>query len=507
MSKGVTFMQKFVCAVISAALIIGMLAGCGIGSGKKEKAVKYDVVLENMTDGDNKHALDYVNSLGFVSSEFRQAFYNYLAEGAGSCFINMPQEDVVALELSNVSDLTDLRLFPNLIKIKITDSDIEDFSPVTNLKHLEILTFCDMNPDCTTLANLHTKKLEFLHCTPAHTEALASVKGILSLEVNYSHIGNIDFISGWDSLNEVTLCNADVQKFDSLKNRQLNYLRIAHTHVEDWSFLSTVSAKILDISFTNFKDFSLINGEKTKSLNLNYTFADNLNGISKFKNLEELYVDSCYKLQSIDEIQQIKKLKTVSIENLEMVADASVVLGLIAATEECQSCDYRLKNEVIDFYDKIGIKSEMSDAEKTRLITIAVLDQITFGKADTAEDTYYCNTHELESALDGVGNCASYSGFTSALLTLAGVENCNISGENFEDDENYLHRWNVVKIDGQWKGLDVTFLDDENINGAEALKNGETPSYFLAELDDPTWMEYHFPYYMPEYDASINFAK
>ena len=47
-------------------------------------------------------------------------------------------------------------------------------------------------------------------------------------------------------------------------------------------------------------------------------------------------------------------------------------------------------------------------------------------------------------------------------MNLAGIENANISGENFEDNELYLHRWNVVRIDGEWKGLDVTFLDEVN---------------------------------------------
>ena len=82
----------------------------------------------------------------------------------------------------------------------------------------------------------------------------------------------------------------------------------------------------------------------------------------------------------------------------------------------------------------------------------------------------------------------------------------NIAGENFEDNESYLHRWNVVKIDGEWKGLDVTFLEDVE-NAREMLGNGENPEYFLSDLSDPIWMEYHFPYYMPETDDTVNFAR
>lgn len=508
MRKKKIYPWKKIAIIISAILVIGIFAACGSSvSGKNmERAEKYPVVLENLSEGENSYALAYVNSLGFTDIEFRKSFYDYLADGAGNCFINAKQEDVVSLEISGVTDLTDLRLFPNLRKVKISDSAIADYSPLENLKHLEVLAFYDTDVDCTGIEHITTKKLEFLHSTLQNTDALKNLKGIISFEANYSHVKSIDFLSDWTSLQEVTLCNADIDTFEPLKNKSLNYLRISSCQVYDWSFLSDVKAENLDLSFTNFEDFSLIKGDTVSFLDLSYTFVRDLDGISEFKNLEELHLDSCYWLAGFDEVTNLKKLKTISFTNLEMNTEKSTAIMILANVENYKGCDYDAKDMVLDFYNRIGIKSDMSDYEKVSLITAAVLDQISYGNTDTPENAHYCNTHELVSALDGVGNCASYSGFTSALLNLAGIENANISGENFEDNELYLHRWNVVRIDGEWKGLDVTFLDDV-ANAKEMLENGENPEYFLSDLSDPIWMEYHFPYYMPETNANVNFAR
>ena len=509
MSEHKYFLWKRIAMVISLVFVIGMLVACddSIGFGNNgERAESYPVVLEDLTEGENAPALAYVNSLGFTDADFRKSFYEYLADGKGNCFINAKQEDVVSLEISGVTDLTDLRLFPNLRKVKISASSVTDYSSLGNLKHLEVLSFYDTDVDCTSLDHITTKKLEFFHSTLWNTEALSNLKGIFSLEANYSHMGNIEFLADWSSLQEVTLCNADITSFEPLKEKKLDYLRVSNCQVSDWTFLKDMSVKQLDLSFTNFEDFSLIEGADVSFLDLSYTFVRNLYGISAFKNLKELHLDSCYGLDGFDEVQNIEKLKTISCTNLEMNTDKTAAQMIIANVDKYAGSDYEAKDMVLDFYNGIGIKDNLTDSEKARLIVEAVLDQITFGKADTPEDSYYCNTHELKSALDGIGNCASYSGFTSALLSLAGIENVNIAGENFEDNESYLHRWNVVKIDGEWKGLDVTFLEDVE-NAREMLGNGENPEYFLSNLSDPIWMEYHFPYYMPETDDTVNFAR
>ena len=125
------FLWKRIAMIISLVFIISMLVACddSIGFGNnRERAESYPVVLEDLTEGQNAPALAYVNSLGFTDVDFRKSFYEYLADGKGNCFINAKQEDVVSLEVSGVTDLTDLRLFPNLRKVKISSSSVTDYS-------------------------------------------------------------------------------------------------------------------------------------------------------------------------------------------------------------------------------------------------------------------------------------------------------------------------------------------------------------------------------------------
>lgn len=505
--NSVKLTKKLVTLVLTGMLSVGALTGCGSDSVSQSKvpAQKYDIVLDDLTVGENQYALDYVNSLGFSNPEFRQSFYEYLANGAGNCFINAKQEDVCTIEISNVSDLTDLRLFPNLKKVIIKDSSISDFSQLSQLRNLEVLEINDTNLDCTTLANITTKKLSFNHSNPTNTQALSSIKGVQDLEINYSHFHSLDFINGWNSLTDVSLSNADIDNFDVLRNKNLNSLKISFCQVDDWSFIKDVNTKSLDLSYSNFSDFSLINGSGLVSLDLSYSFLTSVDGISKFGKLQNLDIGSCQNLTNFDEVSKLGKLKKFDCTNLEMQIDNNTITNIINNTEEFQGFDVQVQRKVKELYNSIGITDDMTDEEKVRSICLTVLDLLQFTQNQTVEDVIYCNLHELASALQQDGNCASYTGITCALLDLANVENMSIVGENFEDDENYLHRWIVVKINGEWKGLDVTFLDD--IEASDTLKSGEDSMYFLDELDDTDWMEYHYPYFMPESDSRVVFAR
>ena len=71
----------------------------------------------------------------------------------------------------------------------------------------------------------------------------------------------------------------------------------------------------------------------------------------------------------------------------------------------------------------------------------------------------------------GYGNCLGYSSTFQLLMDLSGVECITVVGAAFGSQED--HAWNMVKLDGEWYCVDVTWDDPTG-----AAKNGSHHRYF-----------------------------
>ena len=71
----------------------------------------------------------------------------------------------------------------------------------------------------------------------------------------------------------------------------------------------------------------------------------------------------------------------------------------------------------------------------------------------------------------GYGNCLGYSSTFQLLMDLSGVECITVVGAAFGSRED--HAWNMVKLDGEWYCVDVTWDDPTG-----AAKNGSHHRYF-----------------------------
>ena len=100
------------------------------------------------------------------------------------------------------------------------------------------------------------------------------------------------------------------------------------------------------------------------------------------------------------------------------------------------------------------------------------LDEL--GKALYLHD-YICTHFEYDDTLKSVslysmlkeqkGTCQGYAYLYSALLSEVGVEN------DFAYSDAIMHIWNLVKIDGEWYHIDVTWDDTEKIFGYAGHKS------------------------------------
>lgn len=123
----------------------------------------------------------------------------------------------------------------------------------------------------------------------------------------------------------------------------------------------------------------------------------------------------------------------------------------------------RIVNEIID--------EKMSDLEKLAAIHKYVLDHCNYARIIFKSPLGLVYEHEAIGILKyGDGVCDAYASITGLLLTEAGIESVPISGSTFVE-EGINHSWNLVKINGNYYHLDVTFND----------RNGPDKYYLVSD--------------------------
>ena len=477
--------KRIALVLLASGIALGGLTGCS-NSEKTVDASKYEFVLDNLSNMDDTKIQDYVNKIPFSDLSFRESTYNTIE--------NLSYKDYVlehnfyelsSLDLINVSNFKDLELFPNINLLTLDDCSVNDYGNFNN-RNIGVLTLKNMDIDCSKLVNLDIKNITFDHCNLTNQEELQKLN-LDSICVSYTKLDNIDFLNGMSHLKSVELDNTNVGDYSSLANLKLDRLTISLCQVNDFDFLKDMkSLKNLNLSYTNFCDASVLSGlKKLTDLDISYTFVDDISSLKELNKLENLNIDSCKK---VDDYSDIGSLGADSINktNLEM--------------------DYNndISDKIKKIYNSIGITDDMSDEEKVRMISIAVLKIMKYDYNNVNGTSYY-NDNELKSASDGLGICSSYSGLTTALLDLAGINNYSLQGECVLDDSSMLHRWNIVEIDGKWVGLDTTFLDDDSVNGEEKLEDGKDSIYYLDDLNSAEWEKYHYPYAMPDIGRTYDY--
>ncbi len=101
--------------------------------------------------------------------------------------------------------------------------------------------------------------------------------------------------------------------------------------------------------------------------------------------------------------------------------------------------------------------------------------------------------------VDKLSACEGYSKATKFLLEKAGIEAYTVSGKVTTNEKTEGHMWNIVRIDGSYYHLDVTWDDPTNPDGKECL------SHLFVNLSDKDIGTDHFDY-QQFFDCSDNRA-
>ncbi|MGC4019543.1 MAG: transglutaminase domain-containing protein [Muricomes sp.] len=165
-----------------------------------------------------------------------------------------------------------------------------------------------------------------------------------------------------------------------------------------------------------------------------------------------------------------------------------------------------MQNKVVSVVDEV-INDSMSDLEKAEALNQYLVDNAEYDYDAYAQNKEYTKVLESSASpeekseayakfilpyndvyeakgvlINKTGVCASYAKAFELLGTQAGLECAYITGESSSGDS---HAWNYVKIDGQWRVMDVTWNDTTD--------SGNSEEYFNLALNDPLYTESHYP--------------
>lgn len=131
-----------------------------------------------------------------------------------------------------------------------------------------------------------------------------------------------------------------------------------------------------------------------------------------------------------------------------------------------------IENKVNSILDKV-ITPDMNDEKKIKAIHDYIINNTRYDKdrSDNKIKKYSSDT-AYGALIEHYAICGGYSDSMKLFLDKFGITNYKISSEN--------HIWNLVKLDGKWYHLDLTWDDPVTNTGADVLEY----DYFLITTDE-----------------------
>ena len=101
--------------------------------------------------------------------------------------------------------------------------------------------------------------------------------------------------------------------------------------------------------------------------------------------------------------------------------------------------------------------SGKSDYEKVRAINDFICGRVTYDKAHQHDSSYLLKYSAYAALINGTAVCQGFASLFYRMALEAGVENRIISGEANNGAVTGDHAWNIVRVDGVYYCLDVTW--------------------------------------------------
>lgn len=314
------------------------------------------------------------------------------------------------------------------------------------------------------------KVLEGREAGISDIEGIQYMKNVTHIYLEKNNISDISLLAGLKELKVLSLNEnriADISSLSSLKNLRVIYI---HTNLlRDLTPLSDLTnLEELYLGGNHIKDITPL----SSLINLKTLFlGDNqINDLTVLKNLINLKNLDIYANPVLD-ITPLKSLNHLEEVYIEYYNKQS------ALNEELYKKYEDMMKKAQEIVEKV-VKPGMSDLEKE----LALHDYLVVHTVYDYEN-YFSNTVPEEAHLpygvlvNRVAVCDGFARTMQILLDMVGIESELVYGESYGENGWYGHAWNIVKIDGKYYHLDVTF-DNIDKDGRKVEKDSITHKYF-----------------------------
>ena len=333
------------------------------------------------------------------------------------------------------------------------------FDYITSNRDVSI-SLQDVDIDLEGIDNTNITSIYFSHNYLTHFKDIKNLSGLKVLSLDSVDGFEITPLDGIESLSfKGMFCDDYSKLFDAIKNVKLLNLSDSNVYNNDMNYINKLT--------------------KLEEIQLAGTRVTDISGLKNNPNLRFLGLP-----YDIGDINKIKELSSINEVDFNSITETKVTNELISYLENNNinypvNFDRNIKSKIDSIINSLNINDNMTDFEKIKKVTEYV--HLNYEGSQDGLDSYCqngnCNyTTSLDQIINsGYGVCHDYSVLGYTLLKLVGVDVYYVSGyAKFKDDDGrYAHAWNVVKIDGEYYGLDLLWSDD-NLQG-----NLEDNYYYL----------------------------
>lgn len=336
---------------------------------------------------------------------------------------------------------------------------------------------------------------------PITKENLLSIR---SLEITNT-LSNNDFsdLKYLPNLTSLTIYDNNINIEDIKYNQDLMFLSLNNCTISNTQYLpnaietmfiddSTITDKEVIIPYyaTNiyFKksianNIRLKNPQVLEKLFITSDVMLDLNNLKECTNLKELTIFMSSNIKNAHVLRNLPSLESIYIDEYAAIWLDMETLNTLPLPEE----DKLIVGDLISKLDSIAStlinNPNTSEKEKINRITLYLLEKLDYDhdaieapdETDDRVETYNC--YPLSTSLEGdLGICINYSCMFQALSNRVGLDTYQV----FND----VHAWNATKINGEYKGYDLTYLElgpivkIENMEQLGMISNTTTEAMF-----------------------------
>lgn len=276
-------------------------------------------------------------------------------------------------------------------------------------------------------------------------------------------IGAAAILKDIESIEIENNCIIDISPLKNLAS--LKSLEISHNQLKNIQPLSSLyKLEYIDISDNEIADISALKG------------LENLSGLSICNN----------PVKDISVLSNLKKLKQLSLYGAVKITDYNCIRELY---DNLSYKDFDI-NEQQAIADKlreavaISITPGMTDYEKVLAIHDYIVSHTKYDMESLVNNDYL-PARPYGVLVYGRGICAGYASTFQLFMDYLDIECFFVVGTVNDTGSDVNHDWNIVKVDGKYRHVDVTWDDYSHFQVEEIYHD-----YFCL-TDEQISMKYH----------------